>query len=56
MDRYRETASKVLEQVRAALPNASCLMVSPNDVAIKLGDNLSWREIGKSSDGLFSTR
>jgi len=45
MDRYRETALKVLEQVRAAVPNASCLMVSPNDVAIKRGTDLTTRPV-----------
>ncbi len=45
MDRYRETATKVLEQVRAALPEASCLMVSPNDVAIKRGTDLATRPV-----------
>lgn len=45
MDRYRETALAVLAQVRAALPNASCLMVSPNDVAIKRGTDLTTRPV-----------
>jgi lysophospholipase L1-like esterase len=45
MDKYKETAAKVLEQVRAALPAASCLVVSPNDVAIKRGADLSTRPV-----------
>ncbi|MBI5537419.1 MAG: hypothetical protein HY898_32145 [Deltaproteobacteria bacterium] len=45
MDRYKETALAVLAQVRAALPNASCLMVSPNDTAIKRGTDLVTRPV-----------
>jgi lysophospholipase L1-like esterase len=45
MDRYKVTAQKVLEQVRAALPQASCLVVAPNDVAIKRGTDLTTRAV-----------
>jgi hypothetical protein len=45
MDRYKETALSVLAQVRAALPEASCLMVSPNDTAIKRGTDLVTRPV-----------
>lgn len=40
LDRYRETSTEVLKQVRKALPNASCLIVAPNDVAKKQGAGL----------------
>lgn len=45
MDRYKETAEKVLVQVRNALPNAACLVVAPNDVAIKKGGELTTRPV-----------
>lgn len=37
LDQYEATMKAVLEQVRAALPNASCLLVGPMDRADKRG-------------------
>lgn len=45
MERYRETSRRVLEQVRQALPKASCLVVAPNDTAIKRGSDIVSRPV-----------
>jgi len=37
MERYRETSITVMNKIRAALPNAACLVIAPNDVARKEG-------------------
>ena len=40
MERYRETSLVLMNKIRAALPNAACLVVAPNDVARKKGTHL----------------
>ena len=45
MDRYKQTSIAVLRQVRAALPNASCLVIAPNDTAVKRGTSVQSRGV-----------
>lgn len=45
MDRYKETSLAVLRQVRKAVPNASCLIIAPNDTAVKRGTSVQSRGV-----------
>ncbi len=45
MDRYKETSLAVLSQVRKAVPNASCLVIAPNDTAVKRGTSVVSRGV-----------
>ena len=49
IDEYERTAKEVLSDARAALPESSCLVVSPNDIAWKTpkGDRLSLEIVPK---------
>jgi lysophospholipase L1-like esterase len=45
LDQYEQTMKAVLEQVQAALPRASCLLVGPMDRADKRGDTYRSRPV-----------
>lgn len=45
MDRYKETSLAVLRQVRQAVPQASCLVIAPNDTAVKRGTSVQSRGV-----------
>ncbi|MCU0690603.1 MAG: hypothetical protein MUF54_04310, partial [Polyangiaceae bacterium] len=45
MQRYRETSLAVLQQARRALPKASCLVIAPNDTAVKKGTSIVSRGV-----------
>ena len=45
LDRYKETSLAVLRQVRKALPGASCLVIAPNDTAVKRGGGVQSRGV-----------
>jgi lysophospholipase L1-like esterase len=45
MQRYRETSLAVLQQARKALPKTSCLVIAPNDTAVKKGTSIVSRGV-----------
>jgi lysophospholipase L1-like esterase len=45
LDQYEQTMKAVLEQVKAALPRAACLLVGPLDRAEKKGDGFRSRPV-----------
>ncbi len=52
LDQYEATMKALLEQVRRALPNASCLLVGPMDRADKKGDVYTSRPVIPKLDAI----